>query len=207
MIKANAPHIEGLNDPTLQQNNSWPVPSAEFIQIINANNNHWITISNIGCDKISTVNVYDSLQQLPTESTCSTIAKYVQCPEDNMMLNIMNVDRQTDGSSCGVYATAFAASLAAGEDPVDLKYNNPTMRAHLAQCVTRNQLTPFPSVAAVRRRRVMKSKMVNLHCVCRQPDTGSFMICCDSCNQWYHGCCVGLKSKPPNGKWYCNKCN
>ena len=30
----------------------------------------------------------------------------------------------------------------------------------------------------------------NQFCICRGPDTGSFMIQCDECREWFHGSCV-----------------
>jgi hypothetical protein len=31
------------------------------------------------------------------------------------------------------------------------------------------------------------------YCICRRPDDGMhFMIECDTCNEWFHGFCVGL---------------
>jgi hypothetical protein len=33
-----------------------------------------------------------------------------------------------------------------------------------------------------------------LYCICRKPYVnGVFMIACDSCQEWYHGECVGIK--------------
>ena len=29
-----------------------------------------------------------------------------------------------------------------------------------------------------------------LHCVCRKPYIGEFMIRCEECKEWYHGKCV-----------------
>ena len=34
----------------------------------------------------------------------------------------------------------------------------------------------------------------SLFCLCLQPDDGRFMICCDQCNVWFHGDCVGITS-------------
>jgi len=31
-----------------------------------------------------------------------------------------------------------------------------------------------------------------LYCICRRRDDGSFMICCDECDEWYHGVCMNL---------------
>ena len=47
-----------------------------------------------------------------------------------------------------------------------------------------------------------------LYCHCRRPDDGKFMIQCESCENWFHGRCVGMnreKSKRyPN--WRCAEC-
>ncbi|XP_068226874.1 uncharacterized protein [Palaemon carinicauda] len=120
LLKNFAPHIEGLQDLTLQQNQRFDIPVSEFIQILNVNGNHWVTVSNIGCENGS-VNIYDSMHQNPTDQTKNTIAKYLHTDKEHMSLNIMKVDRQRDGSSCGVYAVAFATSLAIGQDPVHVR--------------------------------------------------------------------------------------
>ncbi|RUS88140.1 hypothetical protein EGW08_004102, partial [Elysia chlorotica] len=31
-----------------------------------------------------------------------------------------------------------------------------------------------------------------LYCLCRKPHNNRFMICCDKCEEWYHGTCVGI---------------
>ena len=33
------------------------------------------------------------------------------------------------------------------------------------------------------------------YCVCRGPDTGSFMIQCNECREWYHGTCVKVTAE------------
>ena len=45
------------------------------------------------------------------------------------------------------------------------------------------------------------------YCVCRLPYEG-FMIGCDSCDEWYHGPCVGVSEEQANkvDKYVCIRC-
>ena len=51
-----------------------------------------------------------------------------------------------------------------------------------------------------------------VYCLCRLPDDGRFMICCDHCNEWYHGDCGGitpdneLEMKRDNKEYICPSC-
>jgi hypothetical protein len=52
-----------------------------------------------------------------------------------------------------------------------------------------------------------------LHCLCRSRyEEGSDMICCDTCDEWYHPTCVGLTvkqyedAKDPNWRFKCPQC-
>lgn len=31
-----------------------------------------------------------------------------------------------------------------------------------------------------------------LWCICKKPHNNRFMICCDQCEDWFHGKCVGV---------------
>lgn len=49
----------------------------------------------------------------------------------------------------------------------------------------------------------------DLYCVCRKPDTGTFMIGCDgTCDDWFHGKCVGIEERNKNliDKYICPNC-
>ncbi|KAK9460989.1 uncharacterized protein V1516DRAFT_674683 [Lipomyces oligophaga] len=35
----------------------------------------------------------------------------------------------------------------------------------------------------------------DLYCICREPDSGQWMIACDFCDDWYHGKCVNIKEE------------
>ncbi|CAB4061353.1 unnamed protein product [Lepeophtheirus salmonis] len=51
-----------------------------------------------------------------------------------------------------------------------------------------------------------------LWCICNQPHNNRFMICCDSCLDWFHGKCVGITKKmgkemeEASHLWKCPKC-
>ena len=57
LLKNTHPNVGGLQNPLLAVNFSMEPCQKEFM---NLNNNHWITVSTIGCST-SSINVYDSM--------------------------------------------------------------------------------------------------------------------------------------------------
>lgn len=51
-----------------------------------------------------------------------------------------------------------------------------------------------------------------LWCICRQPHNNRFMICCDKCEDWFHGKCVGItkqmgtEMEQRRAEWICPNC-
>lgn len=51
-----------------------------------------------------------------------------------------------------------------------------------------------------------------LWCICKQPHNNRFMICCDKCEEWFHGTCVNVTKaqgkvfEEGNKKWLCPNC-
>ncbi|XP_046865077.1 death-inducer obliterator 1-like isoform X2 [Xenia sp. Carnegie-2017] len=49
-------------------------------------------------------------------------------------------------------------------------------------------------------------------CICRKPHGNKFMICCDGCEEWFHGKCVGItmeqgrQMEELGQEYVCNKC-
>lgn len=46
------------------------------------------------------------------------------------------------------------------------------------------------------------------YCVCRSTENKSFMICCDRCDEWFHGKCIGITKKFAENidKYFCQAC-
>ena len=82
LLREAFPAVDGLQNPILQQNMSFSVPSFEFVQFLLVNKNHWLVISKIG-EEMDTVCIYDSMQNRPDGECISLVARYVQCPDSH----------------------------------------------------------------------------------------------------------------------------
>ena len=136
------PLIEGLQRPTLGRVRNFNVVSGEFIQILHTGSNHWVCISNIGCLP-GKVHLYDSLFH-------DIISQEVEDQTNDLLggnlvsLDFVPVQQQTNDSDCGVFAIAFAVSLALGTDPMHVTFDIRRMRPHLTACLKDKKLNMFP---------------------------------------------------------------
>ena len=60
LLKEHFPEMSGLQRTTLGHTLTYAVERGEFVQIVNVRGNHWITVSNIGC-QLNHLNFYDSI--------------------------------------------------------------------------------------------------------------------------------------------------
>ena len=91
----------------------------------------------------------------------------------------MDVQRQTNSVDCGLYATAMLASLLLDQDPTTIVYNKEELHLHLT-----NVLEEKRSCSQQQRpESMLRSEKCIVYCICRLPDTGEHMICCDNCNE------------------------
>ena len=190
------------------------------MQIINISNSHWVCASNISCPT-GVVDVYDSIPQysMGSYSLQKELAAILCTKEKTFTIRYVNVQRQSGGSDCGLYAIAFAFLLCSGNDPHMVALLQTHMRRHLASCINERQFTNFPEGRkhrVGRRRYREKSEVVSVYCVCRQPWARSVQSCgalvqCSQCKEWFHQACEGIDKdvlmQSKDFLWFCSQCN
>ncbi|XP_065661070.1 uncharacterized protein LOC136084629 isoform X1 [Hydra vulgaris] len=191
--------VDGLEDPILcfaGQCNSVPLSKRGYVQIFNdETKGHWITVANQHC-KDGKINIYCSLQLIPSKECTHSISKFARIQCAVMELHINNVSRQRE-MLCGFYAIANCVSLCLGKDPCNFTYRESVMRQHLLACLENKCITQFP-VESFRtvRKSVIRISRNTLYCVCRTifMSSGS-MVPCKLCNEWFHSSCIGLSEE------------
>ena len=162
------PNMAGLQPPTLQKVSAFQVHSGEFVQIMLVRNNHWCLASTVGCQS-GVVRVYDSLYKTMPEETVCLIAGMVHVPSSDLKIVTMDVEKQSNGSDCGVLAIAYAFDICSGLNPCSVRFDHSKIRPHLATCFENCQVSRFP-VLGDRESVSRKPKTVELHCSCRMPE-------------------------------------
>ena len=136
------PLLEGLQHPTLGFVRNFDVVSGEFIQIIHTGSDQLVCVSSIGC-LVGKVGLYDSLfhdviSQEIEEQTNDLLGGHL------VELQFVPVQQQTNDSDCGVFAIAFAVSLALGTNAKHVTFDTLRMRPHLAACLKAQKISMFP---------------------------------------------------------------
>ena len=152
--------------------------------------------------------IYDSLRtgDLPL-SAKEVISALLRYQKKKVTLIFPDVQQQSDGSACGVFALAYVYTLCQREDPVEIQYDVPKMRPHFLSCLQKKEFTEFPSVKT--RHTLCKVIMTSckIYYMCQLPERqGDKMVACDNCQEWYHFVCVGITSDIElDDTWLC--CN
>ena len=163
-------------------------PGHQFIQILHVDSTHWITVSNVNCNKNEIV-VYDSrfagLSLKTKLQICSLIREFTLT---NLKFKIANMQQQNDSCSCGLFAVAVATELSHGFDPIVCRWRASVMRTHLKQCLENRIMILFPKDdRRVRGKKYIKTIEEEIYCECREVnDTKRGMISCSNCKLWYH---------------------
>ena len=167
-----------------------------FIQILfqgNLNSGHWLTVSSTHC-KDSEINVYDSLNTGTVSSDVRRqICSLMKSEADSITINVQNMDKQTGGRDCGIFAIAYAVSLALGKNPAQYIYFQRQLRSHLLTCLEKQSFTEFPGLTTQQPHNPTV-KIIDIFCICRlaHDESNPHMIQCDTCEEWFHFSCLGI---------------
>lgn len=120
--------------------------SDKSLQIIGGNcTDHWRCIYFDG----SKLHVYDSwpgctYDKLAAEEKNYIQLRYPKISESDIIFE--KVQAQPNGTCCGIYAAAFATTIALGGNPCNKKYSKDVkcMRRHFMKIVEDYKLLPFP---------------------------------------------------------------
>lgn len=141
ILKAQFPKLNGLR-LTLYQDKPSEQATDNWMQVIHClQRDHWILATTIGCDD-GMVLVYDSVFRNVDEPTKRVL--YNVFPTTTRIKVSGKAQKQTGGNDCGVFALAFATSLAFGMDPASQIYVQDRMRLHLANCYKAKKFSQFP---------------------------------------------------------------
>ncbi len=213
-------HIEGFQDTLLGSNLQFDVCCGKFCQILHNGNDHWLCASNIFCDNISDVIMYDSLPCSCSSSIqCSCgpnmhvkmqVASILMLNRPHMDLIFPSFQRQVGGVDCGLFAIAACTSLCFGNNPSDCHYDQSKMRSHFELCLSSGKLNEFPYTVKGSNKKKFKRVSVPLYCSCRLPDNNAEKMAeCSSCREWLHKTCMQI---PPDvfedesSRWKCERC-
>ena len=186
---------------------SFPSQDGPFVQILNCAQSHWVCASNIEC-KTNSIKVYDSnwSGDVPL-STKESIATLMCSQAKAIYILFPDVQQQTDNSSCGLYALAYAYTLCEGKDPTRVAYSEANLRSHFLMCLRHHAIMSFSCGRALYHPGKPQSSKFKIYCSCRLPDAGDKMINCSKCKEWFHYTCVDLDPDTKiRGSWLCTEC-
>ena len=152
------------------------------------------------------VRVYDSLYKTLSKQTVRLITSMVYVPSSELKVVMMDVEKQSNGSDCGVLAIAYAFDICSGMNPCSVRFDHSKIRPHLINCLENCQVSRFP-VLGQRESVERKPKTVELHCSCLLP--GDEMAKCDSCHVWYQRHCMDIPREvfgESEVHWECKRC-
>ena len=211
LLKQQFPNVQGLQATTLGPLQQFDVMKGNFVQILHTGAQHWICISNIYCNEMNAIKIYDSMHLGVNTFTKTQIASilYIESA-DTIKIIVETVTQQMNGSDCGMFAIAFAAALCYGQDPSKMIFQIRNTRSYLWNCFTNGHIEMFPSVQRMSNVQPSKTFLLPIYCKCRLPyvKQEDDMVECSSCHKWYHRKCLKVPKmvfKREDMNWKCSQ--
>lgn len=138
----------GLQDTVLGQLLHFDIYRNEpFVQILHDGRIHWVAISTYGCNPGEVVLMDSLFNGKVADHIKRQICAILNFTGDQLKINVIPVQQQSNGVDCGVFAIAFANYIL-------INKKNPTnnvffleseMRTHLLKNFKSKKMAPFPS--------------------------------------------------------------
>ena len=146
LLKEQFPNLSGLQCTLLQAKETSKIDTKatnKILQIVHClDRHHWIVATTIGSKK-NEILIFDSIFRNIDSQTTQVLGNLFGCLP-TPTFGVMNSQKQKGVKDCGLFAIAFATALAFGENPSNIKFCQESMRAHLINCLERDELIPFP---------------------------------------------------------------
>ena len=196
------PDLAGFGDIAFTERNGFDVinTAKPFIQILHTGSAHWMCVANLNRNRAlnDCCEVYDSLiSGNITAKVADKVANMLYCRKLEIKVLIKSVQQQRNYVDCGVFAIAFATSLAFGDRPEEIIYDCKIMRLHLLNCLRNMRMERFPvQVSSTIQRCKRKTLVIEVFCSCRQPYY-PVMVMCTKCEEWFHADCEKIPKFAP----------
>ena len=118
--------------------------SGDRIQLSHDGSCHWLLVFTLS----GRVQVCDSLRTNLTSISKKCLKSLFQPLAKNGKFEVtfLPVDKQTDGSNCGLFSLGYASILFDGKSPVDARSVVNEMSNHFIKCLKDAHLYPFPTL-------------------------------------------------------------
>ena len=151
--------VLGLEHTDLGLRNMFTVRKSSFVEILYGNN-YWVIISGNEKSQISFYNYLNNgnILRVFLHQTCYKISVKVQ-----------PVQQQSNQADGGVFSTAFAVTLALGDNPALVTYEQTSLKFHLKKCLKLGKPFPYPVINGKRLKRAKGITITrDVYCTCRR---------------------------------------
>jgi len=134
---------ESQTSVLVQSVTGFQATTSECIHILH-DQNHWITTASLGGEVFYMDSLRDSVSPYVATQMMQLYGRQRET-DGKLKVKILSCDKQTNAHDCGLYAAAFAFSLALnGLHNVHNRYVVASMRPHLEACLTHKEIRDFP---------------------------------------------------------------
>ncbi len=159
------------------------------VQVHHTGKDHWVPSLQTRNGDIylfdSLGNVRSDGSLIPTSLKIQLAILYGKCKRSIKVIT-PDVQRQNNSVYCGVYTLAHLVQFCISENINNtIIFNSNLLRKHLLKIYETNIITEFPSTSKYltsRRKKIEKSIVIDIHCVCGLPECIDNMVQCEKCS-------------------------